>query len=267
MPIFPSLTAGSATVATMHAYSRILGSIRAAREEFHPRWWHAALTVTPEGLDTGEFPLTRGTGRLLLDPRAGTIRGHGTAGPIAVAFGPPASAVGRTVLEQLGDGVDVDPDRWDALEVGAYDPEDAATYHQALLAVQGAFASAREGLDGEVGPIHLWPHHFDLSFEWFSPAVTEYDEEDGPKEYNHQIGFGFSPGDEGDPAPYFYANPWPWQEAFSAIELPGDASWHIEGWTGGFLPYAAVAGAGSDLVGAFIEAVYAETHEALGGPK
>ena len=131
----------------------------------------------------------------------------------------------------------------------------AANYHEALLAVHETFAGFAAGIEGEVGPMNFWPHHFDMAFEWFSDAVEVYDEEDGPKEYNKQVGFGFSPGDEGDAQPYFYANPWPFDESFRSVTLPDGAKWHEEGWSGGFLPYTAVAEGGSKLLTDFMRAV------------
>lgn len=260
---YTSLPAQSSTVTAMQAYSRILGSIRGAQNEPHPRWWHASLQVTPEGFATGDFPLGDSKGSLLLDPAGRVIKGSGLNGDFEVALVGPASAVGREVLTQLGAPIDVDAERWDAVTVEEYDAAAAANYYEALLAVHETFAGFAAGIEGEVGPMNLWPHHFDIAFEWFSDAVEVYDEEDGPKEYSKQVGFGFSPGDEGDPQPYFYANPWPFDEAFRQVELPNGASWHEEGWSGGFLPYTAVAEGGSDLLTSFMRKVFEGTRQAL----
>ncbi len=261
---FPILPATSDSVSALHAYSRILGSIRAARSEPHPRWWHASLEIGEAGLETGAFPLgDGGTGRLTLDPANGLIRGTGAHGLLEVALGGPAAVVGRETMEKLGGDLDIDPERWNAIAVDGFTPSDAADYHTALKAIRDTFGQFRDSLTGEVGPIQLWPHHFDASFEWFSEGVEEYEEEDGAKEYSKQIGFGFSPGDEGEAQPYFYANPWPFDESFTTIELPAGASWHAEGWSGGFLPYVSVLESGPDLLFAFIRAVYQGTHEAL----
>jgi len=261
---FPIITLSDKTVTSLHAYSRILGAIRAAQSDPHPRWWHASLEVTDGGLDTGDFRLGEGgRGRLLLDPDQGLIVGHGVNGPFEVTLSGPASEVGRKVLKALGASIDVDPDRWDAIEAQSVNQTEAASYLAALIAVRNAFSEVRHGLAGEVGPVQLWPHHFDVAFEWFSDAVEVYEEEDGPKEYSKQIGFGFSPGDEADAEPYFYANPWPFDESFRDIELPPEASWHTEGWSGGFLPYSAVVDGGPDLLIDFMRTIFNGTHDAL----
>lgn len=260
---YTSLPAQSSTVTAMQAYSRILGSIRGAQNEPHPRWWHASLQVTPEGFATGDFPLGDSKGSLLLDPAGRVIKGSGLNGDFEVALVGPASAVGREVLTQLGAPIDVDAERWDAVTVEEYDAAAAANYYEALLAVHETFAGFAAGIEGEVGPMNLWPHHFDIAFEWFSDAVEVYDEEDGPKEHNKQVGFGFSPGDQGDAQPYLYANPWPFDESFRSVTLPEGASWHEEGWSGAFLPYTAVAEGGSNLLTSFMSAVFEGTRAAL----
>lgn len=260
---YNSLPAQSATVTSLQAYSRILGSIRGAQSEPHPRWWHASLHITADGLATGEFPLGDSKGWLVLDPAGRSVRGTGVDGSFEVELNRSASVVGREILDKLGAPVDLDPERWDAISADTYDTAEAAGYHQALLSARDTLAGYAATIEGEVGPINFWPHHFDIAFEWFSEAVEVYNEEDGPKEYNKQIGFGFSPADEVDAQPYFYANPWPFDESFRSIELPSGASWHEEGWSGGFLPYSAVVDGGAQLLTAFMQAVFEGTHEAL----
>lgn len=67
--------------------------------------------------------------------------------------------------------------------------------------------------------IHLWPHHFDFSVEWFTGNKDE------------QIGTGLSPGDEQYPYPYLYMNPSPFNDKIKENELP-IGKWHDSGWNG-----------------------------------
>jgi hypothetical protein len=67
--------------------------------------------------------------------------------------------------------------------------------------------------------IHLWPHHFDFSLEWFTGNQDE------------QIGTGISPGDEQYSNPYLYMNPWPFEEKLTAKSLP-IGMWNTNGWKG-----------------------------------
>lgn len=67
--------------------------------------------------------------------------------------------------------------------------------------------------------IHLWPHHFDFSVEWFTGDA------DG------QVGTGISPGDEHYSEPYLYMNPYPFDEQITTNNLPM-GTWHTSGWQG-----------------------------------
>ena len=50
---------------------------------------------------------------------------------------------------------------------------------------------------------------------------------------------GLSPGDAAHAAPYLYVTPWPAPDA-DLPDLPGDATWNRDGWTGALLPAAAI---------------------------
>ncbi|MDH3657106.1 MAG: hypothetical protein OEM77_03115 [Nitrosopumilus sp.] len=67
--------------------------------------------------------------------------------------------------------------------------------------------------------IHLWPHHFDFSLEWFTGNQDE------------QIGTGISPGDKQYSNPYLYMNSWPFEEKLTEKSLP-IGTWNTNGWKG-----------------------------------
>lgn len=77
----------------------------------------------------------------------------------------------------------------------------------------------RMNLQGQFSLVHLWPHHFDFSVEWFTGNSDE------------QIGTGISPGDENYEKPYLYINPWPFNEKITNSDLPM-GQWHTSGWNG-----------------------------------
>lgn len=74
-------------------------------------------------------------------------------------------------------------------------------------------------LQGKFTLVHLWPDHFDFSIEWFTGNADE------------QIGTGISPGDENNPEPYLYMNPYPFNDKVLEQSLPL-GKWHTEGWKG-----------------------------------
>ena len=77
----------------------------------------------------------------------------------------------------------------------------------------------RMKLDGKFTLVHLWPHHFDFSVEWFTGKKDE------------QIGTGISPGDEQYQEPYLYMNPYPFNPKVTQNNLPV-GTWHTSSWKG-----------------------------------
>ncbi len=120
-----------------------------------------------------------------------------------------------------------------------YDPETATAFSSVLGSVSAVFEKHRSGLDGEVSPIQLWPHGFDLAFEWFGTRVETFEEDGEVTEYPSQLSLGFYPGGR----PYFYSNPWPF-DAENLVDhpLPHGARWHTEGWQGTILYYEQLEG-------------------------
>lgn len=250
------------TRATLHAYALAMGAIPRAHAERHDKWWHAGLTVVRVGLQTAPVPLPNGRSALLtmdltehevrVDAGDGAVTGHSmlggsTATQLADALIADATALG------LGD--DYERDKFENDEVPIYDPEVATAFLETLTAVHALMEDHRRSLTGDVGPIHLWPHGFDVSFEWFGSRVETYEENGQVTEYPAQLNFGWDPNGDG----YFYSNPWPFEgEELLSKELPAPASWHTEGWEGSMLPYVDVAGRadGAEVVRAYARRVF-----------
>jgi hypothetical protein len=77
----------------------------------------------------------------------------------------------------------------------------------------------RMTLDGNFTLVHLWPHHFDFSVEWYTGKTDE------------QIGTGISPGDKEYSEPYLYMNPYPFNPEVTQYNLP-IGKWHTASWKG-----------------------------------
>lgn len=77
----------------------------------------------------------------------------------------------------------------------------------------------RMTLNGNFTLVHLWPHNFDFSIEWFTGNKDE------------KIGTGITPGDEQYDEPYLYMNPWPFNEKIIEKPLP-IGKWHTDTWSG-----------------------------------
>ena len=85
-----------------------------------------------------------------------------------------------------------------------------------------------------VSVIRCWPHHFD------NAALMLLDDHPDP-ELQKSIGWGFSPGDEQHPDPYFYVNCWPHPEITNTPAI-AYGKWNLQGWIGTTLSYRDFAG-------------------------
>jgi hypothetical protein len=244
---FPSLDGFEPTRQTLQLYSRVVSAVMRAHAHSHPRWWHISLKVVPDGLATDDVPLpTGGLLTLKLD-----LRNHEIVlvdqSQVLRAFdmtlGTPASAMGEAVLSavtELGLTGPFARDRFENNQARDYNPVQAQRFLDVLVHVDRIFKLHRASLPGEVGPVQLWPHGFDLAFEWFGSRVQSVEEHGQLQHVPAQLNLGFYPGDPAS-SPYFYSNPWPFESEFLLDKpLPAQAHWHTEGWQGTMLPYAAL---------------------------
>lgn len=84
----------------------------------------------------------------------------------------------------------------------------------------------------------LWPHHFDL-------GMLMSLEEHGDPSKGRSIGIGLAPGDDGDPQPYWYVNPYPKPESIDGLPQPAFGAWNTEGFVGLKLDATSVIGDGN----------------------
>jgi hypothetical protein len=241
---FPHLENWEATKATLHAYSKVIGVVPRTHAIPHPKWWHISLKVIPEGLVTENMPLPDGgiftlkmnfllhrielltsTGQMTFWNMAGGLTAHQLASQIFAA------------LESLNIKGEYARPKFENDDPREYNPGHAATFFTALVLAERAFSQHRTGVTGETGPVQLWPHGFDLSFEWFGTRQIEYEEHGQISRFPSQINLGFSPGEPSHPKPYFYSNPFPFEAQWLDQPLPHGARWFTESWKGSLLEY------------------------------
>jgi hypothetical protein len=248
-PLFPPLTGWESTRDALHGYARAVGIIPRAHAIPHPKWWHISLKVRPDGLETenmalpdgGLFALKMDLHRhrvLLLTSRGEAFEFDMRAGLSARQF--------RDRLLQAVAGLGL-AGEYDLEKAGdpyptVYDPAASEKFFTALVNACRIFELQRARLDGERGPVQLWPHGFDLAFEWFGTRQVEISEQGETRRYPAQLNLGFSPGEPNHPQPYFYSNPWPF-EADQLLDkpLPAGARWFTNSWQGSLLPYSELA--------------------------
>lgn len=242
---FPSLEGWEATRDTLHWYAQGVGVAPRAHAISKPHWWHISLKVQPDGLFTDNMALPDGGAFYLkLDLHDHVVRlvtNRDARKEFDMRAGMTATEFGESILEAVaGLGLEAEYARgkFENDDPREYDPDFVKKYLTALVNADILFKRHRAGLEGDVGPVQLWPHGFDLAFEWFGDRQVSYEEDGEMKSSPSQLNLGFSPGEPSHPEPYFYSNPWPFEkDELLDVELPGDARWFTESWEGSILPY------------------------------
>lgn len=232
------------TRATLHAYAQSIIAVNRLAGTVHPKWWHVSMKVRPEGFVTDPVGIPGG-GLLGLhvDLRHHVVSLDTTSGRVAewsMSEGMTGTELAEHIIAEVTDiGIEgtFPRDKFENDEPRQYDPKAASAFHEALSNAYQVLEQVRVEIGDPVGPVQLWPHGFDLAFEWFGTRTERHEEPDGEvKEIPSQINFGFYPGAE----PYFYSNPWPFDAELMGHELPHDAAWHDDGWQGSIYHYADV---------------------------
>ncbi|MGB5533169.1 MAG: DUF5996 family protein [Acidimicrobiia bacterium] len=260
---FPALpTDGEPTRSTLHAYAHAVEVLPRAHAPAHPLWWHISMKVRPDGLVTEAMPLPAGGAAFVrMDPRSALIvfeTSSGESRPFPMNAGLTATEMGNALIaagSEFGLFADYERSKFEDDDPRPYDERDAKAYFGALVAANGVLTIQRNRLEGVVGPIQLWPHGFDLAFEWFGTRTVPASEGGGSIDLPAQINLGFYPAG----AAYFYSNPWPFEaDVLLDVDLPGGAKWHTEGWKGSMMPYADLVGRvdGEDRVLTYAAAVF-----------
>jgi len=243
---FPKLSGWRETRETLHAYSKVLSAIREAFTPEQPRWMHVSLRLYTAGITT--TPIThpddpKKNFSLSLDLLNHYVLLSGSDGNVEqfrISEGWSANQLGEELLAKLAKlGVHgkVNKEKYASEEPRNYALDAAENYFTALTHMNRLLEQFRNSLAGEKDPIQFWPHSFDLAFVLLGKERVKTLE----GESQSQITFGFSPDDPGQPSPYVYATPFPFEESVTNTKLPDGAVWHTAVWQGALLPYPEVA--------------------------
>jgi hypothetical protein len=260
---FPKLGGWIETRETLHAYCKVLGAIRAAFTPELPRYQHVSLRLYTAGLTTTQIPHPADPAAyfsLSLDLRNHYVllsSSDGSVHQTRISDGLSASQLGEQLLAKLAHlGVQgkVDETRFADDEPRRYALDSAERYFTALSHAGRIFEQFRTEIPGDHDPVQLWPHHFDLAFVILGTQMVSSVDGELPS----QITVGFAPNDPGQPSPYFYVSPFPFEETLTHNNLPKGAVWHTAVWQGALLPYAEIADAADaeERVLDFLRAAY-----------
>ena len=247
---------------TIAGYAKLLRSVRRAGTPQQKHWWHISLRTTATGLTTTPIAAENFTiyelqldftGHQLLittnDGRSATV-------PLQGQSLKEFSDATMDALAGLGIKPRLDRSPFEDDKPGVYDVTAVETFWQTLSRIDAIMKEFRYGLPGETSSVQFWPHHFDLALLWFSGRKVGGQDPANPERSDEQMNFGFSTGDSTITEPYFYATAYPTPPGWTAVQLPGGAYWHVEGWTGAMLPYQCLVSAtnGRQLLLDFLKA-------------
>ena len=247
----------SATCDTLHAHSQVLGKLAVALAPPEPQLLHAALRLTPRGIETAPLPAPDGAGAVvaLLDLHAHEAVVETTAGRSQRVPLTPNRTVGEVThdvinaVRRLAGDVDLNPVPQEVPwtvpldedeEHATYDPDSVAAYLLAATQAALVLAALRAPFRGRSTQVNFWWGSFDLAVSLFSgePATPPSDDfimrNAGDAQ---QIEVGWWPGDAryGRAAFYAYAHPAPEEFANATLEPPAarwdpDLSEYILDW-------------------------------------
>lgn len=264
---FPPLENWAPTRDTLSQYAAAIGVVPRALADPHPKWWHISLKFQQQGAATDPIPHPGSAGitfQLLMNLSTHTVdvsTSNGELKRLSMTDGLSSTEFGNQLFSMLGElGIDAEFERekYENDDPRTYDPQAASSYGDILLKTAEVLELHKSGLTGETGPVQLWPHNFDLAFEWFGTRRVPHGDGDNAQELPAQINFGLAPGDSSHAEAYFYSNPWPFEDLLTDHKLPGSARWFTESWQGTLLPLAEIAGGdtGEKEVAAYFKAVY-----------
>lgn len=267
MDVFPSLADWEPTHKTLHQYAHAVGVIPRAHAEAHPKWWHVSLTVGPNGLVSKEMDLPGGgKSHILMNLNNHSVevyKDEAVFKSFDMTEGLTGTQMGDALIAAAAElGLESDEyarEKFENDDSREYEPAEEEKFLKAVQIAADVFEKHRGTMDRDPGPVQLWPHNFDMAFEWFGTKQVPYEQDGETGHYPSQLNSGFSLGDAGHPAPYFYSNPWPFDgDQLIASDLPSGAVWHTEGWEGTQLEYSALADDpdGSDKLYEYVQAVY-----------
>jgi len=224
----------------LHAYARLIGGVRRGMTPPAKHWWHITLSVSARGLTTTPIPAEGMSFELVLNPMQGQVElATSEGGEVNIAVhGQSQQSLHDAVvssLEDLGVRCSVSVELAEA-DYG-YDSDSAARYWRALSQIDAIYKEFKGTLREETGPVQIFPHHFDVSLNWFSGRLIPDADPADAENSDEQMNFGFVTGDDSISEAYFYATAFPQPEKLTEARLPDVAFWQTEGFTGAILMY------------------------------
>lgn len=226
---------------SIHLYSKVLGSFRAAHTPPIKHFWHISLKTWAQGFTTTPVPASNGDSfQLFLNLIRHKIEIATSSGKYSeidiegLSQKELAVQIGSFLSEVKIDSK-IDIKKLDEKH-RPYSCESAELIFTAFFLADMSLKEFRSSLTEECSPVQIWPHHFDIAFNWFSGRKIPGENPDDIESSSEQIGYGFLTGDRHVSEPYFYVLPYP------AVELDDISFTHgglvyNDKWKGVMLKY------------------------------
>ena len=267
-PVWPDLTysAWSATLATLHLWTQIVGKIRLTLTPWLNHSWHAPLYVTARGLGTSPIPIGAEIFEIEFDfvgQRLAVRTSRGAERSLPLRPQSVADFYRATIdlLASMGVAVAIketpnevpNPIRFSEDRIHAsYDAAAAHRFWRALVQADRIFKLFRSGFLGKASPVHFFWGSFDLAVTRFSGRRAPLHPGGVPglpdavvrEAYSHEVSSaGFWPGAAAFPRAAFYSYAYPEPAGFR--DRPVAPGSYFDTTLGEFiLPYDTVAQAG-----------------------
>ncbi len=233
----PALANWESTRQTLHQAAQVVGAIKQVSVERLPNYAHLGLYVYTDGLtsgrlsDGGELRLNLNQSAVIYTCPAGNVstialQGH-TQATLTDAL--------LKAMDAAGHPVSIDRSHVAGQTTFTLNTATAVEYQQALHSIYTAIARFRGRLLGNVSPMIVFQHGFDLSFLWFKRGTEE--------RTDPHLNFGFSPGSAGFPRPYVYSYASPLPAGYFDVKLPAAARFTRDTWNGIVIDYDTLAAA------------------------
>jgi hypothetical protein len=231
------------TLDTLQKYAHFLGRVRKAYTPRQRHVFHISLRVNGTGLTTTpvlaapitfEMQLDLAGHRLIITTNTGGRWESPLKGQSPAQF----MEDGLAALATFGLTPEIEREAFTSSAPGSYDRVAVTKFWQILAQVDAILNQFKGEQRKGTSPVQLWTHHFDLAILWFSGRLVPGQDPEDEEYADEQMNFGFLPGDETIPEPYFYITAYPTPEGLTDTTLPEGAYWLTEGFTGAILPYS-----------------------------
>ncbi|MBL1214288.1 MAG: hypothetical protein HND52_13095 [Ignavibacteriae bacterium] len=230
---------------TIQQYAQVLSDVKSTFTPHLKNWEEHALSIYAKGLTTTPIPIELKDRVDALDLNL-NFQEH----KLKMFFGSERLSVNlenqsierfalevESLLNKIGISYNLPPDKFNEKEAAEYRADEVKKIWSVIRFIYFVLQKFKGEQLLETSSINFWAHHFDLALLLFSGNLIPGKDPDDWDNSREQMNFGFSFGDEGIAEPYFSITAFPFNSSIISNDLPYNAYWHTEDWSGAILKY------------------------------